>query len=130
MANRFARDQVSRRRCQSRGPASRKMGRLWLSSRFKTEEIDICARHLSVADAFERYTSDRCNQAGSTLRSWAQELEEWSNRSNLDPKVVEAFHRCERRLDEHATSIAKRKPASPNAAPRFRDESQLNAPIS
>jgi len=58
----------------------------------KSEEIDICARIFSVADAFDAITSDRVYRQGRSYEAAAQELDEWSNRQ-FDPKVVEAFHR-------------------------------------
>ncbi len=58
----------------------------------KGEEIDICARIFSVADAFDAITSDRVYRQGRSYEAAAQELDEWTNRQ-FDPKVVEAFHR-------------------------------------
>jgi putative nucleotidyltransferase with HDIG domain len=58
----------------------------------KAEEIDICARIFSVADAFDAITSDRVYRHGRSYDAAAQELDEWANRQ-FDPKVVEAFHR-------------------------------------
>src|SRR3989441_7135676 len=58
----------------------------------KAEEIDICARIFSVADAFDAITSDRVYREGRSYEAAARELDEWSNRQ-FDPKVVEAFHR-------------------------------------
>jgi putative nucleotidyltransferase with HDIG domain len=56
------------------------------------EEIDICARIFSVADAFDAITSDRVYRRGKPYEAAAQELDDWSGRQ-FDPKVVEAFHR-------------------------------------
>src|SRR5215212_1970073 len=56
------------------------------------EEIDICARIFSVADAFDAITSDRVYRRGKPYEAAAQELEDWAGRQ-FDPKVVEAFHR-------------------------------------
>src|SRR6266542_2746955 len=58
----------------------------------KAEEIDICARIFSVADAFDAITSDRVYREGRSYEAATQELEEWAGRQ-FDPKVVEAFHR-------------------------------------
>jgi putative nucleotidyltransferase with HDIG domain len=97
----------------------------------KNEEIDICARIFSVADAFDAITSDRVYRKGRPYEAAAQELEEWVNRQ-FDPKVVEAFHRVPQEdWDELRRRSLMRKPAevewSPPAPPI---ESQLNAPIS
>lgn len=56
------------------------------------EDIDICARIFSVADAFDAITSDRVYRKGKPYESAAQELDEWAGKQ-FDPKVVEAFHR-------------------------------------
>jgi len=56
------------------------------------EDIDICARIFSVADAFDAITSDRVYRQGRTYDAAAKELDEWAGRQ-FDPKVVEAFHR-------------------------------------
>src|ERR1041385_365228 len=56
------------------------------------EDIDICARIFSVADAFDAITSDRVYRKGRDYEAAAAELNEWSGRQ-FDPKVVEAFHR-------------------------------------
>ena len=56
------------------------------------EEIDICARIFSVADAFDAITSDRVYRRGKSYEAAAEELDEWAGRQ-FDPKVVEAFHR-------------------------------------
>lgn len=58
----------------------------------KEEEIDICARIFSVADAFDAITSDRVYRRGKSYEAAAQELDDWAGRQ-FDPKVVEAFHR-------------------------------------
>src|SRR5882757_2289317 len=58
----------------------------------KSEDIDICARIFSVADAFDAITSDRVYRQGRSYDAAAAELNEWSGRQ-FDPKVVEAFHR-------------------------------------
>lgn len=56
------------------------------------EDIDICARIFSVADAFDAITSDRVYRRGKSYEAAAQELDDWAGRQ-FDPKVVEAFHR-------------------------------------
>jgi len=58
----------------------------------RSEEIDICARIFSVADAFDAITSDRVYRRGKPYEAAAQELDDWAARQ-FDPKVVEAFHR-------------------------------------
>ena len=58
----------------------------------RTEDIDICARIFSVADAFDAITSDRVYRRGKPYEAAAQELDDWAGRQ-FDPKVVEAFHR-------------------------------------
>jgi putative nucleotidyltransferase with HDIG domain len=56
------------------------------------EDIDVCARIFSVADAFDAITSDRVYRRGKSYEAAAEELDEWAGRQ-FDPKVVEAFHR-------------------------------------
>jgi response regulator RpfG family c-di-GMP phosphodiesterase len=56
------------------------------------EEIDICARIFSVADAFDAITSNRVYRKGKPYHAAAQELDDWAGKQ-FDPKVVEAFHR-------------------------------------
>jgi putative two-component system response regulator len=56
------------------------------------EDIDICARIFSVADAFDAITSDRVYRRGKSYEAAAKELDDWAGRQ-FDPKVVEAFHR-------------------------------------
>ena len=58
----------------------------------KAEEIDICARIFSVADAFDAITSDRVYRHGRSYEVALAELDEWAGRQ-FDPKIVEAFHR-------------------------------------
>ena len=59
---------------------------------WRGEEIDICARIFSVADAFDAITSNRVYRKGKSYDAAAQELDEWVGKQ-FDPKVVEAFHR-------------------------------------
>ncbi len=97
----------------------------------KDEEIDICARIFSVADAFDAITSDRVYRKGRPYEAAAQELNEWVGRQ-FDPKVVEAFHRVPKEdWDELRRRSLMRKPAESEwqpVAPAV--QSQLNAPIS
>ena len=58
----------------------------------RAEDIDVCARIFSVADAFDAITSDRVYRRGKSYEAAAQELDDWAGRQ-FDPKVVEAFHR-------------------------------------
>ena len=97
----------------------------------KAEEIDICARIFSVADAFDAITSDRVYRKGRPYEAAAQELDEWVDRQ-FDPKVVEAFHRVPQEdWDELRRRSLMRKPVEPEwQPPAPAIESQLNAPIS
>jgi response regulator RpfG family c-di-GMP phosphodiesterase len=56
------------------------------------EDIDLCARIFSVADAFDAMTSNRVYRKGKPYQDAAKELDDWAGRQ-FDPKVVEAFHR-------------------------------------
>jgi len=56
------------------------------------DDIDLCARIFSVADAFDAITSDRVYRRGKSYQEAADELDEWAGRQ-FDPKVVKAFHR-------------------------------------
>src|SRR6266542_6390599 len=58
----------------------------------REDEIDLCARIFSVADAFDAMTSDRVYRRGKSYEAAAQELDDWTGRQ-FDPKVVTAFHR-------------------------------------
>jgi putative nucleotidyltransferase with HDIG domain len=97
----------------------------------KDEEIDICARIFSVADAFDAITSDRVYREGRPYEVASQELDEWVGRQ-FDPKVVEAFHRVppedwdelRRRSLMRKAPEAEWQPVAPAV------ESKLNAPIS
>jgi putative nucleotidyltransferase with HDIG domain len=97
----------------------------------KVEEIDVCARIFSVADAFDAITSDRVYRRGRPYEAASQELDEWANRQ-FDPKVVEAFHRVPKEdWDELRRRSLMRKPAESEWQPLASAvESQLNAPIS
>jgi putative nucleotidyltransferase with HDIG domain len=61
-------------------------------SAMRGEDIDLCARIFSVADAFDAITSDRVYRKGKPYAVAAKELEEWAGRQ-FDPQVVAAFHR-------------------------------------
>ncbi len=76
------------------------------------EEIDICARIFSVADAFDAITSDRVYRKGKPYEAAAGELDEWAGKQ-FDPKIVEAFHRVppEDWQDLHAQSLLKKEDA-------------------
>lgn len=97
----------------------------------KAEDIDICARIFSVADAFDAITSDRVYRKGRPYETAAQELEEWAGRQ-FDPKVVEAFHRVPQEdWDELRRRSLMRKPHDSDWQPVAATiESQLNAPVS
>ena len=58
----------------------------------RDDEIDVCARIFSVADAFDAITSDRVYRRGKSYEDAARELDEWAGRQ-FDPRVVKAFHR-------------------------------------
>jgi len=96
----------------------------------KAEEIDICARIFSVADAFDAITSDRVYRQGRPYEAAAQELDEWIGRQ-FDPKVVEAFHRVPQEdWDELRRRSLMRKPAESEWQPVASSvESTLNAPL-
>src|SRR5437870_5917925 len=97
----------------------------------KGEEIDICARIFSVADAFDAITSDRVYRKGRPYEAAAQELNEWAGRQ-FDPKVVEAFHRVPPEdWDELRRRSLMRKPHNSDWQPIAATvESQMNAPVS
>lgn len=97
----------------------------------KGEEIDICARIFSVADAFDAITSDRVYRQGRPYEAAVQELDEWANQQ-FDPKVVEAFRRVPREdWDELRRRSLMRKPNESEWQPISGGiESQLNAPVS
>jgi putative nucleotidyltransferase with HDIG domain len=97
----------------------------------KAEEIDICARIFSVADAFDAITSDRVYRRGRPYEAASQELDEWVGRQ-FDPKVVEAFHRVPPEdWDELRRRSLMRKPPEAEWQPvATAVESKLSAPIS
>jgi putative nucleotidyltransferase with HDIG domain len=97
----------------------------------KAEEIDICARIFSVADAFDAITSDRVYRQGRSYEAAAQELDEWINRQ-FDPRVVEAFHRVPPEdWEELRRKSLERKPTDAEWQPVAQgSEPQLNALVS
>jgi response regulator RpfG family c-di-GMP phosphodiesterase len=76
------------------------------------EDIDICARIFSVADAFDAITSDRVYRKGKPYQAAALELDEWAGKQ-FDPKVVAAFHRVppEDWQELHDQSLLKKEEA-------------------
>ena len=76
----------------------------------RAEDIDICARIFSVADAFDAITSDRVYRKGKPYEAAAKELDEWSGKQ-FDPEVVKAFHRVPKEdwAKLHAQSLMKKK---------------------
>jgi len=74
------------------------------------EDIDLCARIFSVADAFDAMTSNRVYRKGKSYEAAATELDEWAGKQ-FDPKVVEAFHRVPKQdwEDLHARSLVKKE---------------------
>jgi putative nucleotidyltransferase with HDIG domain len=97
----------------------------------KSEDIDICARIFSVADAFDAITSDRVYRQGRSYDAAAAELEEWSGRQ-FDPKVVEAFHRVPQEdWDDLRRQSLMRKPHDAEWHQVAQAvESKLSAPVS
>ncbi len=96
----------------------------------KAEEIDVCARIFSVADAFDAITSDRVYRKGRPYEAATQELNEWSGRQ-FDPKIVEAFHRVPREdWDELRRRSLMRKPQSGEWQPAAAAIEALNVPVS
>ncbi len=97
----------------------------------KGEDVDICARIFSVADAFDAITSDRVYRQGRPYAAAAQELNEWSGRQ-FDPKVVDAFHRVPQEdWDELRRRSLMRKPHEHEWQPvAAAIEARLNAPVS
>jgi putative nucleotidyltransferase with HDIG domain len=97
----------------------------------KSEDIDICARIFSVADAFDAITSDRVYRQGRSYDAAAAELNEWSGRQ-FDPKVVEAFHRVppEDWEDLRRQSLMRQPHDSEWGLVAQAIESKLSAPVS
>src|SRR2546429_323826 len=97
----------------------------------KSEDIDICARIFSVADAFDAITSDRVYRQGRSYDAAAAELNEWSGRQ-FDPKVVEAFHRVPQEdWDDLRRQSLMRKPHESEWHQVVQAiESKLGAPVS
>src|SRR3989449_1479556 len=97
----------------------------------KGEEIDICARIFSVADAFDAITSNRVYRDGRSYEAALSELNKWAGQQ-FDPKIIEAFHRVPKEdWDELRRRSLMRKPAEHEWQPvASAIESQLNAPVS
>src|SRR5438132_8529085 len=97
----------------------------------KDEEIDICARIFSVADAFDAITSNRVYRGGRSYEAAGQELSKWANQQ-FDPKVVEAFHRVRKEdWEELRRQSLVRKPNEHVWQPLAQAiDSQLHAPLS
>jgi response regulator RpfG family c-di-GMP phosphodiesterase len=95
------------------------------------EDIDLCARIFSVADAFDAMTSDRVYRKGKSYEAAAKELDVWAGRQ-FDPKVVEAFHRVPKRDWEelHAQSLVKKEESIEVHRMIQMLESQLEAVVS
>ena len=96
------------------------------------DDIDICARIFSVADAFDAITSDRVYRKGRSYEAAAEELDQWTGRQ-FDPRVVEAFHRVPQEdWDELRRRSLLPKPAGAqwDSLTGATVESQLNAPAS
>ena len=73
------------------------------------EDIDVCARIFSVADAFDAMTSDRVYRKHKSYEAAAEELDRWSG-LQFDPKVIAAFHRVPKTdwEDLHRKSLEKK----------------------
>src|SRR5437660_2086072 len=97
----------------------------------KSEDIDICARIFSVADAFDAITSDRVYRQGRSYDAAAAELDTWSGRQ-FDPKVVEAFHRVPQEdwEDLRRQSLMRKPHDSEWHQVAQAIESKLSAPVS
>jgi len=97
----------------------------------QSEDIDICARIFSVADAFDAITSDRVYRRGRSYDAATAELNEWSGRQ-FDPKVVEAFHRVPQEdwEDLRRQSLMKKPHDSEWGPVAQAIESKLSAPVS
>src|SRR2546422_5467314 len=96
----------------------------------KSEDIDVCARIFSVADAFDAITSDRVYRQGRPYEAAVEELNEWSGRQ-FDPKIIEAFHRVPKEdWDELRRRSVMREPNEAVWQPVAQAiDSQLHAPI-
>ena len=97
----------------------------------KAEEIDICARIFSVADAFDAITSDRVYRKGRSYEIALQELDDWAGRQ-FDPRVVEAFHRVPKDdwYELRRRSLLRKRHDSDWQPVASTVESQLNAAVS
>ncbi len=97
----------------------------------KAEEIDVCARIFSVADAFDAITSDRVYREGRSYEAAVAEMDKWTGKQ-FDPTVVEAFHRVPKEdWDELRKRSLMREPHQDVWQIRSSGvQSQLAAPIS
>jgi HD-GYP domain-containing protein (c-di-GMP phosphodiesterase class II) len=95
----------------------------------KGEDIDVCARIFSVADAFDAITSDRVYRKGRPYEAAAKELDEWAGRQ-FDPRIVEAFHRVPQEDWDELRRKSLMRDAEPNDWHHVAAalESQLSAP--
>jgi len=97
----------------------------------KGDEIDICARIFSVADAFDAITSNRVYRDGRSYEAALNELDKWTGRQ-FDPMVVEAFRRVPKEdWDELRQRSLMREPHDDVWQLRSSGiESQMTAPVS
>jgi len=97
----------------------------------KGEEIDICARIFSVADAFDAITSNRVYRDGRSYEAALSELNKWAGQQ-FDPNVVEAFRRVPKEdWEELRQRSLMREPHQDVWQLRSSGiESQLTAPVS
>jgi putative two-component system response regulator len=75
----------------------------------REEDIDVCARIFSVADAFDAITSDRVYRQGKSYEAAATELDEWAGKQ-FDAQVVKAFHRVPREDWEELREQSNKNP--------------------
>jgi putative nucleotidyltransferase with HDIG domain len=87
------------------------------------EEIDLSARILFVADAFDAMTSDRVYRQAKSYDEAIAELDSCAG-THFDPQVVAAFHRCPRG-DWKRLSRRKNLSALPNYQPRHLESHSL-----
>jgi putative nucleotidyltransferase with HDIG domain len=94
------------------------------------EEIDVCARIFSVADAFDAMTSDRVYRKGKPYEAAARELDDWAGKQ-FDPKVVAAFHRVPKEDWEelHARSLMAKEDGDDMRRVIDMIEAQFNAVV-
>jgi HD-GYP domain-containing protein (c-di-GMP phosphodiesterase class II) len=75
--------------------------------RLKGEEIDITARIIAVADAYDAMTTDRPYRRGLTIDEAFSELKKFSG-SQFDPEVVDAFF-ASNVLEAYFTANSRKK---------------------